>query len=112
MNTVQQLTVNNTTSKKLNVNLITAINNKIKAHESNAIGISVILIMVGTMIASITAALAAHEKINMFFLMFACISAMGANAAAISQRSFKTVVWAFIINIIGNILSIIYLLTI
>lgn len=112
MNTIEQLTVNNTTSKTFNVNFISAINDKIKAEEKNAIGLSVILIMAGTMIASVTAALAAHGEINMFFLMFACISAMGANAAAISQRSFKTIVWAFIINILGNILSIIYLLSI
>ena len=111
MNTVQQLTVNSTTSKTLNLNFISAINKRIKAEEKNAIGLSVILIMAGTMIASVTAALAAHGEINMFFLMFACISAMGANAIAISQRSFKTIVWAFIINILGNILSIIYLLT-
>lgn len=112
MNTIEQLTVNNTTSKTFNVNFISAINDKIKVEEKNAIGLSVILIMAGTMIASVTAALAAHGEINMFFLMFACISAMGANAAAISQRSFKTIVWAFIINILGNILSIIYLLSI
>lgn len=112
MNTVEQLTVKNTTSKTFNINFISAINDRIKAEEKNAIGLSVILIMAGTMIASVTSALAAHGEINMFFLMFACISAMGANAAAISQRSFKTIVWAFIINILGNILSIIYLLAI
>lgn len=112
MNTVEQLTVKNTTSKTFNINFISAINDRIKAEEKNAIGLSIILIMAGTMIASVTAALAAHGEINMFFLMFACISAMGANAAAISQRSFKTIVWAFIINILGNILSIIYLLAI
>ena len=112
MNTIEQLTVKSTSNKTFNFNIINAINNKIRAEEENSISISVILIMAGTMIASFTAALAAHGEINIFFLMFACITAMGANATAISQRSFKTIVWGFIFNIVGNILSIIYLLSI
>ncbi|TDQ25802.1 hypothetical protein [Tenacibaculum caenipelagi] len=90
--------------------IITYINKKINEGEKNRIGISIILITVGSMIASITAALAVDGKVNLFALIFACVTAMGANAVAISQRSFKTIAWAFIINILGNIILIFYLL--
>lgn len=88
--------------------IISFINEKIQAEEKNAIGIAVILIIAGTMIASISAALAVHGEIAILPLIFSCVSAMGANAIAISQRPFKMIVWAFAINILGNSLLIIY----
>ncbi|WP_299162418.1 hypothetical protein [uncultured Tenacibaculum sp.] len=108
MSTTKHLTVSNSINASLNFNLISIINKKIAQEKENAIGISVILIMIGTMIASFSAALAVHGEVNILPLAFTCISAMGANAIAISQRAFKTVAWAFIINILGNILLIIY----
>ncbi|WP_272149372.1 hypothetical protein [Tenacibaculum aiptasiae] len=108
MSTTKQLTVSNLNAKTLNFNPIKTINQKIAEEKKNAIGISVILIMIGTMIASFSAALAVHGEVNLFPLIFTCVSAMGANALAISQRPFKVVAWGFIINILGNILLIIY----
>lgn len=87
--------------------LVQKINKLIEKEKSNSIGISLALIMFGTGIASITAALAVDNN-SFFILMLATIAAMGANVTAISQRSFKTVSWAFIINISLNILLIVY----
>ncbi|OSY89467.1 hypothetical protein WH52_02200 [Tenacibaculum holothuriorum] len=96
------------TLKPRSFSLIDYINKKIQQEEKNGIGIAVILIMVSTMIASFSAALAIHKQINIIPLAFTCISAMGANAVAISQRPFKYIAWAFIISIVGNIGMIIY----
>lgn len=108
MSITKQLTVSTSIKERTNFNPIALINKKIEEESENAIGLSVVFIMVGTMIASISAALAIHGPINLFALLFSCITAMGANATAISQRPFKTIVWAFMINIIGNILLIVY----
>ncbi|CAL2103171.1 conserved membrane protein of unknown function [Tenacibaculum sp. 190130A14a] len=108
MSITKQFTVNTSIKEKSSFNIINLINKRIDQEKENAIGLAVVFIMVGTMIASISAALAIHGKINLFALVFSCITAMGANATAISQQPFKTIVWAFIINIIGNILLIIY----
>ena len=108
MSITKQLPLEASIKEKTSFNLITLINKRIERESENAIGLAVVFIMVGTMIASISAALAIHGSINLFALIFSCITAMGANAVAISQRPFKTIVWAFIINIIGNILLVIY----
>lgn len=108
MNTTSVITQKKSYKKEINFYRNTKLNSWIAAEEKNAMGISIILIMVGTMIASISAALAVHKEIALLPLIFTCISAMGANAIVISQRSFKTIVWAFIINILGNIFLIAY----
>lgn len=101
-------TITNNKQKPTTFNIFQTINQEIEAQQSNAMGIAIILIIAGTMIASISAALAVHKTIAYFPLVFTCISAMGANAMAISQRSFKTIAWSFIISITGNIFLIIY----
>ena len=93
--------------KSQKLNLIQRINRLVEKEKSNSIGISIALIMFGTGIASITAALAVDNN-SFFILMLATAAAMGANVTAISQRSFKTISWAFIINISLNILLIAY----
>lgn len=98
----------NTISARKKNSLLELINSWIKKEEKNAIGIAILFIMVGTMIASISAALAIQDEIAYFPLIFTCLSAMGANVMAISQQSFKIITWAFIINILGNLLLIIY----
>ncbi len=108
MNTTNSILANVTVSKQRNFSLISVINNWVKKEEKNAIGISILFIMVGTMVASISAALAINGTIAYFPLIFTCLSAMGANVTAISQRPFKVVTWAFIINILGNLALIIY----
>ncbi|RLK02163.1 hypothetical protein [Tenacibaculum discolor] len=107
------VTTENLTSEKMNqrtslLGFLAYINQKIAEGEKYSIGISIILITVGSMIASFTAALAVDGDVNLFALIFACVTAMGANAAAISQRPFKTIVWAFIISFLGNIFMIFY----
>ena len=108
MDTTNSIPANITISKQRNFSLVSVINNWVKKEQENAFGISILFIMVGTMVASISAALAIHGDIAYFPLAFTCLSAMGANVTAISQRPFKVVTWAFIINIIGNLLLIIY----
>lgn len=108
MNTTGTITQKKTYKKEINIYSFTKLNDWIAAEEKNAMGISIILLILGTMIASISAALAVHKEIAILPLIFTCISAMGANAIVISQRSFKTIIWAFIINILGNILLIAY----
>lgn len=91
----------------LSLSPITRINQLIEKEKTNAIGISLALVMFGTGIASITAAMAVSTS-SFIILMIATVFAMGANVMAISQRSFKTIVWTFIINIALNIGLIIY----
>ena len=108
MVTTEQLIVNSEPIKFTKLNFLATINSKIAAEESNAFGISIILLMASSMIASFSAALAVHGEVNLFALVITCISAMGANAVAISQRSFKTVVWTFFFAVLANIALIIY----
>lgn len=89
-------------------NIFQYVNRIIKREKTNAIGISIMLIMVGTGIASITAALAVNGEVSLPILMTSTLFAMGANATAISQQPFKTVVWAFVLNIAINSLLLIY----
>ncbi|MEE3999134.1 hypothetical protein V1T75_02200 [Tenacibaculum sp. FZY0031] len=110
MVTTENVTAEKTIQKTNSMGIKAYINKKIAEGERNSIGVSIILITVGSMIASITAALSVNGAVNLFALIFACVTAMGANAAAISQRPFKIIAWAFIINILGNISLIFYLL--
>ncbi len=100
--------INTKTHSKNSNGIIATINKTIAKVEPNSIGISIMLITVGSMVASFTAALAVHGEVNLFALIFACVTSMGANAVAISQRPFKVIVWAFIINIVGNIFMIFF----
>lgn len=96
--------------KVFSFNIISHINKAIEREAINAIGISVALIMLGTCLASITVALSASK--GMFVLLMLCaVLAMGANVVALSQRSFKTVVWSFIINVGINFIALIYLVS-
>ncbi len=94
----------------LSFNIINRINKAIEKETINAIGISVALIMLGTCLASITVAIAASK--GLFIILMTCaVLAMGANVVALSQRSFKTIVWAFIINVGINFIALIYLIS-
>lgn len=108
MTTTEQLTVNNETIKFSKLNIIDIINNKIKQEESNAIGISIILLIASSMVASFSAALSVHHDVNLFALIVTCVSAMGANAIALSLQTFKAITWGFLTAIIINVLLIIY----
>lgn len=108
MITTEQILVENSTFKFYKLNFLSTINHKIAQEKENAFGISLILLMISSMIASFSAALAVHGNVNVFILAITCISAMGANAVAISQRSLKTVVWSFFVTILINVLLIIH----
>ena len=94
--------------KSFNLNIIDRINSLIEKEKDNAIGISIALVMFGTGLASLTAALALYEGVSIFILMTATILAMSTNVAAISQQPLKTLVWMFIINISVNAFLLIY----
>lgn len=84
------------------------VNNKIEKEKENAFGITVLIIMISTMIASVSAALAIYKDFSFVILAFTLITSMGTNAAAFSQSPFKYVVWAGIISIVGNTFLVFY----
>ena len=102
------LTTQVTEEKTFTFNLVKSINAKIEKEKENAIGISIAFVMIGTGLASITAALAMHRDPSMFILMTVTILAMATNAAVISQQPLKTVVWLFLINLIVNAIMLSY----
>lgn len=108
MITIKSNTINNITFLKP-ITIVSYINAKIKEEQQNSLGITILLIMANTMIASIAAALAIEDNFSVFCLAFTCISAMGTNAVAFSQRSFASIVWSALISIIGNTTLIAYL---
>lgn len=95
-------------SKSIQFNLINTINKKIEEEKQNAFGISIIIITVGTMIASINAAFALHGNVSYFILAMSLILCTTTNVSAISQQPFKVVAWSFIINVLVNSFLIIY----
>jgi predicted nucleic acid binding AN1-type Zn finger protein len=107
MNT-QAIQINNLDSKKKIFTPILWVHNFVEKEKTNALGITLIYIMVGTGIGSLTAALSVHNTVNVFILMLSVSLAMTTNAAVLSQQSFKTTTWLFIISIIANIIMLIY----
>lgn len=105
MITTDNTAIQNITYTK-STNIIDLINNKIKAEQENAFGITVLFIMISTMIASATAALAIHHQFSFVYLALALVTAMGTNATAFSQSPFKYVAWAGVISITTNIVLI------
>lgn len=98
-----------TTEKRVgSFNLVKRINAKIEKEKENAIGISIAFVMIGTGLASITAALAVHRELSLPILMTVTILAMATNAAVISQQPLKTTAWLFMISIVVNILLLFY----
>ncbi len=72
------------------------------------LGITLIYIIVGSGIASITGALALKNPISMPILITAALLSMGTNVSVLSQRTFKTSTWFFFISIVINSLLLIY----
>lgn len=108
MNTQATLTSTTKTQQKHTLGLIGHINKVIAREQKNALGITLVYIMVGTGIASITAALSVHEGVSLPILMTAASLAMGTNASALSQQPFKITTWFFIVNVIVNSILLIY----
>ena len=102
------LTIQITEKRVHTFNLIKSINAKIEEEKENAIGISIAFVMVGTGLASITAALAVYKELSLPILMAVTILAMATNAAVISQQPLKTTAWLFVTSMVINILLLIY----
>lgn len=102
------LTTPVTEEKTFIFNLVKSINAKIEKEKENAIGVSIAFVMIGTGLASITAALAMHKSPSMFILMTVTILAMATNAAVISQQPLKTVTWLFLVSIVVNTILLFY----
>lgn len=98
----------NSIRRSIHFDFISIINKKIAEEKENAFGISIILITVGTMIASINAAFALDGEVAYFILASSLILTTITNVAAISQQPFKIMVWSFIINVLVSIILIIY----
>jgi hypothetical protein len=88
--------------------IINWVNYYVKKEQENAIGITLIYIIVGSGIASITGALAVKNPISMPILITAALLSMGTNVSVLSQRTFKTSTWFFFISILINSLLLIY----
>ncbi|AUC84515.1 hypothetical protein CW731_04015 [Polaribacter sp. ALD11] len=93
-------------------NIIQKINQKVAQEKENTIGISIAMVMFGTGIGSINAAMAVQGKISLFILMTAIVLAVGTAVLSISQQPLKTIAWAFIASIIINVAMLIYQISI
>ena len=102
------LTTQLTEKRAFTFNLIKYVNAKIEKEIENAIGVSIAFVMIGTGLASITAALAVHRELSLPVLMMATILAMATNAAVISQQPLKTTAWLFLVSIVVNIILLVY----
>jgi hypothetical protein len=99
----QAIAIENYTTKKNNsFSLISWVNNFAKREKTNALGITVMYIMVGSGIASLTAALSVYDGVSIPILIISSFLAMGTNAAVISQQTFKFSTWFFIVNVVIN----------
>jgi hypothetical protein len=94
--------------KKSSLSIINWINTSIEQEEENKIGISFIYVMVGSGVASITAALAVYGSVSMPILITASILTMGTNVAVISQQTFKFSTWLFIVSLLINTFLLFY----
>lgn len=112
MNTQATITNTFTKQKTTSFSPIVKVNEYVEKEKTNALGITLVYIMVGTGIGSLTAALSVHNSVNLLILMTSASLAMATNAAALSQQPFKITTWFFIINVLINTALLIYQLII
>lgn len=89
-------------------NIIQKINQKIEKEKENTIGVSIVLVMFSTGIASLNAAIAVQGKISMFILMTSIVLAMTTAVLSISQQPLKAIAWSFIASVIINTFLLFY----
>lgn len=106
MNNQAIITSNIEQRNEIKLSLINWVNNIIKREEKNSLGITLMYVMVGTGVASLTAALSVSN--NILILMITTCLAMGTNASILSQQKFKISSWLFIISILINTGLLIY----
>ena len=90
------------TKQNNSLSLINWVNDFAQKEKTNALGITVMYIMVGSGIASLTAALSVYDGVSIPILIISSFLAMGNNAAIISQQTFKFSTWFFIVNVVVN----------
>ena len=105
-----QATITNTfeSSKSLNFSIINWVNSIIEREQKNSLGICVLYVMVGSGIASLTAAFSVYESVSIPILIISSCLAMGTNASVLSQQTFKISSWLFIVSSIINIALLIF----
>ena len=94
--------------EKSSIAFINWVNYYLEKEQENAMGITLIYIMIGSGLASITGALAVKNPISMPILITLAVLAMGTNVTVLSQRTFKISTWFFIISIFVNVFLLIY----
>lgn len=103
-----QASVIETNNKNSSFSLINWINNFIEREKANAVGITVMYVMVGSGIGSLTAAFAVQGDISIPILIISSCLAMGTNASILSQQPFKTSTWFFAVSVVINTLLLFY----
>ena len=96
-------------TKKTSTGPIQAINQWIEKERTNYFGLSALFLGVGTGFTSIPVALSIHFE---FFVlaMISVVFAMAALVTIISQQSFKTITWTFLIGMTVNTILCLYLI--
>ncbi len=98
-----------TEEKSTNVNSSNFINRWIQKNEVNYFGLSALFLGVGTGFASIPVAISIHFE---FFVlaMISVVFAMTGLVTIISQQSFKTITWTFLVSALVNTILCLYLI--
>ena len=102
MNNQGPITSTYTNGETSRLSLIKWVNKSIVREQNNAIGITLIYVMVGSGIASLTAALSVYGTVSLPILLTTACLAMGTNAAVLSQQPFKFSTWFFIVSVTIN----------
>lgn len=105
-----QATITNTfeSKKKFNFSIINWVNSIVEREQKNSLGICVLYVMVGSGIASLTAAFSVYGSVSVPILIISSCLAMGTNASVLSQQTFKISSWLFIISATINTVLLIY----
>lgn len=102
MSNTSTITGNLNEKKESHSSIISWINSIIDREQKNEIGITVMYVMVGSGIASLTAALSLTDGISIPILIISSCLAMGTNASILSQQKFRISSWFFIISVLIN----------
>jgi len=105
-------TISHTQTKEKSTSIQSSnfINRWIKKNEVNYFGLSALFLGVGTGFASIPVAISIH--LELFILaMISVVFAMTGLVTIISQQSFKTITWTFLVSALVNAILCVYLIS-
>lgn len=108
MNNQATITSTFKSRKNFNFSIINWVNSIIEREQKNNLGICVFYVMVGSGVASLTAAFAVYGSVSVPILIISSCLAMGTNASVLSQQTFKISSWFFLVSIIINTALLIY----